>query len=202
LRVFVYAAVACTVPLAYLTAKTNGLTQLAQEILDEAGLTADDVAHLKMPASTSTLQPPSVITPTTNLNWPSIATTETFFDKALNQAATVDSTGHLQEQPAYANGLVAEEAELDAWDAEETAADEPVDDVENAWDIAAAESEEGIAVDGQDTRPDVILSEVEGASPGLSESQVWVQNSPLAADHVAAGSFDTAMQVSLSPPTK
>lgn len=35
-----------------------------------------------------------------------------------------------------------------------------------------------------------------GATPGVNETELWVRNSPLAADHVAAGSFETAMQVS------
>ena len=38
-----------------------------------------------------------------------------------------------------------------------------------------------------------------GATPGVSETELWTRNSPFAADHVAAGSFDTAMQVSLFP---
>jgi coatomer protein complex subunit alpha (xenin) len=191
----------CADPLAYMTAKTNGLTELAQEILDQAGLTVDDVAHVKVPASTTPLKPPSVITPTADLNWPPIATTETFFDKALNQAATVDSAGHLQEQPAYVNGTAAEE-ELDAWEAEGVVADEPAEDAEDAWDIAPTEPEEGIAAEGQGAEES--LAEADGASPGVSETQVWVRNSPLAADHVAAGSFETAMQVRfpMLPPFK
>lgn len=36
-----------------------------------------------------------------------------------------------------------------------------------------------------------------GANPGVSETELWTRNSPFAADHVAAGSFDTAMQVRL-----
>jgi len=34
-----------------------------------------------------------------------------------------------------------------------------------------------------------------GATPGVTEPELWVRNSPFAADHVAAGSFDSAMQV-------
>ena len=33
------------------------------------------------------------------------------------------------------------------------------------------------------------------AGAGSSEADIWARNSPLAADHVAAGSFDTAMQL-------
>lgn len=34
-----------------------------------------------------------------------------------------------------------------------------------------------------------------GANPGVKETELWVRNSPFAPDHVAAGSFETAMQV-------
>jgi coatomer subunit alpha len=34
-----------------------------------------------------------------------------------------------------------------------------------------------------------------GATPGVCETELWVRNSPFTADHVAAGSFETAMQV-------
>lgn len=34
-----------------------------------------------------------------------------------------------------------------------------------------------------------------GASPGVSETEIWVRNSLFAGDRVAAGSFETAMQV-------
>jgi hypothetical protein len=39
-----------------------------------------------------------------------------------------------------------------------------------------------------------------GATPGVSETALWVRNSPFAGDHVAAGSFETAMQVSTDNP--
>lgn len=32
-------------------------------------------------------------------------------------------------------------------------------------------------------------------APGTSEAELWARNSPIAADHVAAGSFETAMQL-------
>lgn len=32
-------------------------------------------------------------------------------------------------------------------------------------------------------------------STGIKETDLWIRNSPLAADHIAAGSFESAMQV-------
>ena len=33
------------------------------------------------------------------------------------------------------------------------------------------------------------------ASHGVAETDLWVRNSPFAADHVAAGAFESAMQL-------
>jgi len=54
-------------PLAYLTAKTNGLDELAAEILEAAGLTEADVDDVPT-FGVSTLKPPPVVTSTTNIN--------------------------------------------------------------------------------------------------------------------------------------
>jgi len=38
------------------------------------------------------------------------------------------------------------------------------------------------------------------AVPGITEEDLWSRNSPYASDHIAAGSFETAMQVCCDPP--
>ena len=68
--------------MAYLTAKTNGLEDTALEILEAAGLTEADVDDVPS-FGYSTLRPPLAITETTNLNWPTLWTGESFFDKVL-----------------------------------------------------------------------------------------------------------------------
>lgn len=70
------------VSLAYLTAKTNGLEDVALEILETAGLTEADV-DVVLSFGRATFKPPTVITTTTNLNWPALFTGESVFDKAL-----------------------------------------------------------------------------------------------------------------------
>ena len=85
-------------PLAYLTAKTNGLTELATEILEEAGLTEADVEDVP-DFGHSTLRPPAVVTSLTDLNWPSLSKDESFFDRAL-------ANGHLEDDDGDVNGDV------------------------------------------------------------------------------------------------
>jgi coatomer subunit alpha len=83
---------------------------------------------------------------------------------------------------------------LDAWAKKEEARDD-IDPEEGGWELDAGEG-----VPHQDSIDESAAVEEEdigaGAMPGVSETKLWIRNSPFAADHVAAGSFDTAMQVS------
>lgn len=175
--------------MAYLTAKSHGLEELAEEILEAAGLSpadVDDVASFGQ----STRKPPPAINPTTDLIWPSLSTGENFFDRAL-------ASGSLENgiEPAYVNGDAAAGslAALDDW-AKDEEVHEEIDPEEGGWDLDAG---------GEfSASHDNAVEEVEeeelgaGATPGASEVEHWIRNSPLAVDHVAAGSFETAMQVS------
>jgi coatomer protein complex subunit alpha (xenin) len=171
-------------PLAYLTAQTNGLTDLAAEILASVGMTEEDVDDVpKFEASTLKLAP--VITPTHQFNWPTISTGESFFEKALASGqVVVDKT---VPQP---NGDVEGDA-LDEWSREDTGglAEEAETADEGAWDVddGAPELPEDVQISAE--------GETTGATPGISEAELWTRNSPFAGDHVAAGSFETAMQL-------
>ncbi|KAL0575215.1 hypothetical protein V5O48_006754 [Marasmius crinis-equi] len=176
-------------PLAYLTAKTNGLDDLAEEILEASGLTAADIDDVPT-FGPSTLKSPPVVTPTSNLNWPSLSTGESFFDRAL---ASGSLDGPIE--PPHANGDVGSAAALSALD--DWAKDEEIHD-----DIEAEEGGWGLDADAEEPaveeEDEVIAAEEdlgEGAVPGPSETDLWVRNSPLAADHIAAGSFESAMQL-------
>ncbi|KZV97955.1 hypothetical protein EXIGLDRAFT_810456 [Exidia glandulosa HHB12029] len=173
-------------PLAYLTAMTNGLPEVAQEILDAAGLTAEEIQEVpSFPAST--LGPPPVIAAAHNLVWPAISTGKNYFEKAL--------VNGVEEPPvAYATGDAAGAA-LDDWANEDAIEEEDEEiDVDAGWDLDV-EGPEGtfdeaaadMVEDANDAGP--------CASHGVAESDLWVRNSPFAADHVAAGAFESAMQL-------
>src|SRR6266576_3204844 len=177
-------------PLAYLMAKTNGLEEVAAEILEAAGLTEADIDDVP-DFGPSTLKPPPIITSTTNMNWPVVPPGENPFDLAL-------VNGSLEGVPTpYANGDAgagAASSALDAWAREEEMQEEEVD--EGGWDLdadggefqPAHEEEAGVAEEEEELGA--------GATPGPDETELWVRNSPLAVDHVAAGAFESAMQVS------
>ncbi|PPR07467.1 hypothetical protein CVT26_013437 [Gymnopilus dilepis] len=175
-------------PLAYLTAKTNGLDDVANEILEAAGLTEEDIADVPTFAASS-LKPPPVVTPTTDLLWPSLSTGESFFDRAL-------ANGQLEGgvEPSYVNGdATAGHSALDAWAKEEE--HEDIDPEEGGWELDADGGEFQSAVEGEETEAEAEEELGAGATPGPSETDLWVRNSPAAVDHVAAGSFETAMQL-------
>ena len=182
-------------PLAYLTAKTNGFDDLAVEILEAAGLTNADVDDVPTFAAT-TFKPPRIITPTSDHLWPSIPSGESIFDRML-------ANGQLEGdvELSYSNGDAAgAHSALDAWAKEEEVQDN-IDPEEGGWELDAdGGGEFHSAVDGDETA-ETGESEDDlgaGATPGPSETELWVRNSSLAVDHVAAGSFETAMQVKIS----
>lgn len=164
------------------------MDDVALEILEAAGLTEADVDDV--PAyGTSMLKPPSVITPTTDLNWPTISTGESFFDRAL-------ANGNLEAgaDAPYMNGHetsgAAASAALDAWAKEE---EEDLEAEADGWDLDAGAEE--VEAEEAPQEAEEIAELGPGASPGISEPELWTRNSPFAGDHVAAGSFETAMQV-------
>ncbi|KAL2115103.1 hypothetical protein VTJ04DRAFT_10766 [Mycothermus thermophilus] len=165
-------------PLAYMTAKANGLEEEAQSILEATGLTED---QLNLPTFGQPLTPPKPVVPTFQANWPTKATSQSFFEKAL--LGQMEGLS-LEEEPAAANGEAEEEgaAKRDLAEAEE-------EEDAAGWDMGddiVAEVEEGF----------VSVENAESATgPASSEADLWARNSPLAVDHVAGGSFETAMQL-------
>lgn len=184
-------------PLAYATAKNAGMDELAQEVIDTAGLSEEDIAKISIPKG-ELLQPPAALSSNADENWPSVGIVESFFDRALTAAAN----GEAAPSDNYTNGADAGSRGLDEWAADEAALEETkdADEAEEAWDIAAEEPEAGpseLIETGEGGEVDGAADTVDGGdvAPGISEAALWARNSPLAADHVAAGSFETAMNL-------
>ncbi|RMD41567.1 hypothetical protein DV735_g3581, partial [Chaetothyriales sp. CBS 134920] len=169
-------------PLAYLTAKSHGLTEECEAILEITGLTEDQIS---LPETGDALAPAKPIVPTHLANWPVKEAAHSSFERALlgDGPGAVEDTEEdlLDAAPAVedANGLaVAEDDDAgDGWDMG--------DDI--AGDAAGTDSD-FVNVDSPNV-PSAV------AGPGSSEADLWARNSPLAADHVAAGSFESAMQL-------
>jgi coatomer protein complex subunit alpha (xenin) len=171
-------------PLAYLTAKSHGLTEECASILELCGLTEDQIS---MPQVGHGLKTPKVIVPTYKANWPVKEASHSSFENALlgEVGAVVDDA----QNPDLLNEDVPEIADKSGQAAEEDV------DAGEGWDMG---DDLGLDTAGNDSdfvnvdNPDL---PTEAAGPGSSEADIWSRNSPLAADHVAAGSFDSAMQL-------
>lgn len=159
------------------------MTEECQVILEASGLTEDQIS---IPDIGTSLSPPKTIIPTHESNWPLRATSQSFFEKALlgqvegltiEEPASAPSNGFdfgedIKEGAGRSNGhlMVHDDEDEAGWDIGE--------------DLVLEEQGEGlINVDNDDS------------TAGTSEAELWARNSPIAADHVAAGSFDSAMQL-------
>ncbi|KAL4980622.1 coatomer WD associated region-domain-containing protein [Aspergillus desertorum] len=162
-------------PLAYLTAKAHGLTEEAQSILESVGLTEDQVS---LPTLETPLQVPQPIVPTYKASWPVKAAAHSSFEKALlgEVGAGDEEVAEFGFEPEEEEGAVTPGEALE--DEDEDAA---------GWDM-------GDEINVEEDADFVTVDSAE-AGAGSTEAHLWARNSPLAADHVAAGSFDTAMQL-------
>lgn len=164
-----------------MTAKAHGLEEECESILEVTGVTED---QLTLPEFGEPLKQPQPVVPTHKANWPTKATSQSFFEKAL--AGQLEGLT-LDEEPAAAtNGL--DDLEDDAVGKKSGALE--IDDDEDAagWDM------------GDDIAPEadsdfVNVESTDAAGAGSSEADLWARNSPLAADHVAGGSFESAMNL-------
>jgi len=67
---------------------------------------------------------------------------------------------------------------------------------DGGWELDAVEGDTHLEAADEEVSPVVEDEDLgAGATPGISETELWVRNSPFAADHVAAGSFESAMQL-------
>ena len=115
------------------------------------------------------------------MNWPVKGTGASAFEKVLlGEAGDEDFAA----ANAYGEGEL--EDETGAQKAVGVDEDEDEGDAEG-WDM-------GEDVDAE-AESDFVNVEASEAGAGSSEADSWARNSPIAADHVAAGSFETAMQL-------
>ncbi len=167
-----------------MTAKSHGLEEECQSILEATGLTED---QLSMPATGEPSAAVRAVVPTFKANWPTKATSVSVFEKAL--LGQVDGLSLEDEPTAAANGLDVDEAEDDGSAKKNGGLVEADEDEDVAgWDL------------GDDIVPEadgdfVNVESADAGGAGSSEADLWARNSPLAVDHIAGGSFESAMQL-------
>ncbi|KAK9839869.1 hypothetical protein WJX81_007554 [Elliptochloris bilobata] len=177
--------------LAYVTAATHGLSEDAERLAE--GL--EEVPPLE-PGAQLLLPPQPILRED---NWPLLTVSKGFFENlAAGGPAAEDAALGEEELEAGAWG----EAELDLGeDGEAGAAGEPFVDAERGED--GEDGEGGWEMEDLELPPDMAPA---AAAPGeaavfaaptagVPAVQRWLQQGVLAADHVAAGAFDSAMRL-------
>jgi hypothetical protein len=156
-------------------------------------MTEDDLPPPPQNSGHSTLAPPTVTFPQADSNWPIKNLGESFFDRALANGSTEGFTGQ-EPTNGTANGSGSGGDQLDAWANEDVEAGEDGED--EGWDLDAEVND--VPEEEEVADEDAVEADLsEGVSPGVAEDEMWIKNSPLAADHAAAGAYESAMQVSL-----
>lgn len=166
-------------PLAYLAAKSNGLTEECESILELTGLTDEQISA---PTTGGPLTPPTPLVPTYKANWPVKTAGHSSFEKAL-----LGEVGDGTDETAIIDGLD-EEPTVEEDGLAKATVEEEEDD--GGWDMG---DDVGLEASGESDF--VNVESTTAAGPGSSEADLWARNSPLAADHVAAGSLESAMQL-------
>lgn len=167
-----------------MTAKAHGLEEECQSILEATGVTED---QLTLPNFGGNLAPPKPVVPTYKANWPTKATSQSFFEKAL--ASQLEGITLEDEPAAAANGLDLDEVADDDIAAKRNGGLEAEEDEDAAgWDLG-----DDIVPEAESDFVNVESTDAGGA--GSSEADLWARNSPLAADHIAGGSFESAMNL-------
>ena len=166
-----------------MTAKSHGLDEECQAILEATGLTEEQIS---MPKIGEPLSPSKAVVPTHKANWPTKASSQSFFEKAL--LGQVEGLS-LEDEPAAANGMdLDDDLQGDAAAKRNGTLIDDDDEDAAGWDM------------GDDIVPEVEsdfvnVDSAEAGGAGSSEADLWARNSPLAVDHVAGGSFESAMQL-------
>ncbi|KAJ3090043.1 hypothetical protein HK102_004843, partial [Quaeritorhiza haematococci] len=199
-------------PLAYLAAQTHGLTEEAASIAAAAGLEAPP--QLPENFSPELLKPPTPILKQFHSNWPLLSVSRGLFEG-----------GHFEGGPANVPPPMAQVNEFqDAGDwAAEDDLDIPGLKEEKGGLATAGQITNGLGAKTEVPEADLLdIGEGEGwdlegdldipaeelapatseapnafaaPTPGTNINDVWCRNSSLAADHIAGGSFESAMQL-------
>ncbi|WOL05641.1 coatomer subunit alpha-1-like [Canna indica] len=180
-------------PLAYVTAATHGLKDVADRLATELG---ENVPSLPEGKVQSLLMPPEPLM--CSGDWPLLRVMRGIFDNGLDTGRAAN------EEEEEATGAEWADEELDIVDVdgmiqnadivaelEDEEANE--DNEEGGWDLEDLElpPEADTPKAAGNARSSVFVA----PTPGMPVSQIWIQKSSLAGEHVAAGNFDTAMRL-------
>ncbi|KAJ7946016.1 Coatomer, alpha subunit [Quillaja saponaria] len=179
-------------PLAYTTASVHGLQDVSERLAAELG---GNVPFLPEGKAPSLLIPPTPIM--CGGDWPLLRVMRGIFDGGLDNVGR----GTTDEEDEAADGDWGEELDmvdvegLQNGDVTAILEDGDVDeqnDEEGGWELEDLElPPEAETPKASSARSAVFVA----PTPGMPVNQIWIQRSSFAAEHAAAGNFDTAMRL-------
>ncbi|CAA2953106.1 coatomer subunit alpha-1-like [Olea europaea subsp. europaea] len=177
-------------PLAYLTASAHGLHDTAERLAAELG---ENVPSLPQGRKASLLIPPSPVLCAGD--WPLLMISKGIFEGSLDE--TVRDAHEDYEEAAVADWGealdIGEVENLQNGDISMVLEEENMEEEneEGGWDLEDLDLPPETPKTAATARSSVFVT----PTPGMPVSQIWVQKSSLAAEHAAAGNFDTAMRL-------
>uniref|UniRef100_A0A1D1YPU5 Coatomer subunit alpha n=1 Tax=Anthurium amnicola TaxID=1678845 RepID=A0A1D1YPU5_9ARAE len=181
--------------LAYVTAAIHGLKDDADRLATDLG---DNVPIVPQGTVPRLLIPPSPLL--CSGDWPLLRVMKGIFEGGMDN---VGSSGH--EEDEVATGADWGDEDLDIVDVEQALQNgdfrsevkegevREENDEEGGWDMEDLELPAD--VDTPKAAVNSLSSLFVAPTPGMAVSQIWIQKSSLAGEHVAAGNFDTAMRL-------
>ncbi|KAL5563094.1 hypothetical protein UlMin_032841 [Ulmus minor] len=178
-------------PLAYITASVHGLQDVAEQIAAKLG---DNVPNLPEGKVPSLLIPPTPVM--CGGDWPLLRVIKGIFEGGLESRVRDDEEDEAVEGNWGEDLDMVDPDSLQNGDATAILEDGEVaeeNEEEGGWDLEDLElpPEAETPKASANSRSSVFVA----PTPGMPVSQIWTQRSSLAAEHAAAGNFDTAMRL-------
>jgi coatomer protein complex subunit alpha (xenin) len=185
--------------LAYLTAATHGYNEEAEELKELITTKGKDLPAINPNAKY--MKGPLPVQQTEQSNWPLLTVSKGFFENALlskskqvntvslEVAETIDA-GAVDDGWGLDDDLNDEDNQNEFKDAE----DENVEGDGTGWDVEDIELPKDLVekLNYADTKDD---SYYVAPTKGISPCQTWANSSQLVADHIRAGSYQTAFKI-------
>lgn len=175
------------IPLAYATAKSNGLEDLASKVLLDSGVNLNDISLPKSYKSNN--ESIGVLKPKADIksnNWPLSEAKLSFFEQALSgnfDNLQLDETDKSHNNNQQLLNNLEENDLIDDDINDEFIDDEPIGD-DDAWDLGDEELDVELEVEEEEEETDT--------SKLSTELKDWVKNAKTAGAYISAGKFDIA----------
>lgn len=175
--------------LGYVLAATHGLTERAAELKE--ALEAQNLPVPELPENASLLMPPTPIL--REENWPLIDIPRAKIDMDATTGGIAGENFDAGDDSGSDAGWGGDDLELS--DEEKPKGDDSDDDLSDGPGWGGEDSLDISVESGEESETGAVKSDFDCPSAVPKKASYWVRNSNLAVDHIAAGSFSSAMDL-------